>query len=500
MAGSLSGYAGPQQPGAAGRVPVPPPGAGARAGHRLPAERHLPRVGDRPRAAPHPRRPPGPGRQPHPRGLPRLPRRALDPAPLPARPAGDCRVAGRRCRVAGCSRSTGSTTRPAGLTLAIVGDVEPDDGHPPALVVAPRRRAAEGCAAAADRRAARAGAARDRALSWPGSRPTWCVGFPGATLSSPDRFRLELLAQVLSGQGGRLFVEIREKRALAYRVSAFSLEGLDPGYFAVYVSTSPDQVEEVSTQRSPRAAQAVGGVERGHRPGGARAGPALPGRHPCHRAATQERDRRCARLQRGLRPGLAGLPAVRRSDPRGRACRAPSRRSELSAARKGGGRDRPASRGPPTRRETLAQAGRRPPQIRPTSMSPRIDQSRNLLTNLILIFPLLIIYQLGVLVTYPMLNGADFVSGLLFGQLGFTQPAVPAVRGGGDGGRSWSRWSPCAGGTSRSRPGSSSHRAREHDLRADDGLADRPRHDQGLRHLAAACRRRSSSRASSPGW
>jgi hypothetical protein len=55
-------------------------------------------------------------------------------------------------------------------------------------------------------------------------------------------------------------------------------------------------------------------------------------------------------------------------------------------------------------------------------MSPRSDQNRNLLTNLILIFPLLIVYQLGVLVTYPMLNGADFVSGILFGQLGFTQP------------------------------------------------------------------------------
>jgi membrane protease YdiL (CAAX protease family) len=55
-------------------------------------------------------------------------------------------------------------------------------------------------------------------------------------------------------------------------------------------------------------------------------------------------------------------------------------------------------------------------------MSPRIDHNRNLLTNLILIFPLLIIYQLGVLSTYPMLNGADFVSGILFGQLGFTQP------------------------------------------------------------------------------
>jgi Type II CAAX prenyl endopeptidase Rce1-like len=55
-------------------------------------------------------------------------------------------------------------------------------------------------------------------------------------------------------------------------------------------------------------------------------------------------------------------------------------------------------------------------------MRPRVDQNRNLLTNLILIFPLLIVYQLGVLLTFPMLNGADFVSGILFGQLGFTQP------------------------------------------------------------------------------
>ncbi|HXU83481.1 MAG TPA: pitrilysin family protein [Polyangia bacterium] len=70
------------------------------------------------------------------------------------------------------------------------------------------------------------------------------VGFRGTSFDNPDRFALELLAQVLSGQGGRLFVEIREKRALAYRVSAFSMEGIDPGYFAVYVATSPENLEE----------------------------------------------------------------------------------------------------------------------------------------------------------------------------------------------------------------------------------------------------------------
>jgi membrane protease YdiL (CAAX protease family) len=45
---------------------------------------------------------------------------------------------------------------------------------------------------------------------------------------------------------------------------------------------------------------------------------------------------------------------------------------------------------------------------------------RNLLTSLILIFPLFLIYQVGVLFTLPMLNGADFVTLLLFGTLGLT--------------------------------------------------------------------------------
>ncbi len=68
------------------------------------------------------------------------------------------------------------------------------------------------------------------------------VGFPGSTVGSPDRFSLEVLSTVLSGQGGRLFLELRDKQALAYRVSAFSLEGVDPGYFAVYMACSPENL------------------------------------------------------------------------------------------------------------------------------------------------------------------------------------------------------------------------------------------------------------------
>lgn len=70
------------------------------------------------------------------------------------------------------------------------------------------------------------------------------LGFPGVSFSDPDRFPLEILSHVLSGQGGRLFTEIREKRALAYRVSAFSMEGIDPGYFAVYIASSPENTDE----------------------------------------------------------------------------------------------------------------------------------------------------------------------------------------------------------------------------------------------------------------
>src|SRR5262249_41453816 len=68
-------------------------------------------------------------------------------------------------------------------------------------------------------------------------------GFPGTTIDDPDRYGLEVLATVLSGQGGRLFVELRDKKGLAYRVNAFSLEGIDPGYFAVYIATSHENIE-----------------------------------------------------------------------------------------------------------------------------------------------------------------------------------------------------------------------------------------------------------------
>ncbi len=46
---------------------------------------------------------------------------------------------------------------------------------------------------------------------------------------------------------------------------------------------------------------------------------------------------------------------------------------------------------------------------------------RNLLTSLVLVFPLFLVYQIGVLFTLPVLNGADFLTVFLFQHLGLSK-------------------------------------------------------------------------------
>ncbi len=67
------------------------------------------------------------------------------------------------------------------------------------------------------------------------------LGFPGVTFTSPDRYPLEVLNAILSGQGGRLFTDLRDKQSLAYSVTSFVGLGLDYGSFAFYIACSPDK-------------------------------------------------------------------------------------------------------------------------------------------------------------------------------------------------------------------------------------------------------------------
>jgi zinc protease len=71
------------------------------------------------------------------------------------------------------------------------------------------------------------------------------VGFRGASLSSPDRYALELIDEASSDLGSRFFIRIREQMGLAYYVGASQMQGLVPGLFAFYLGTDPQKIEKV---------------------------------------------------------------------------------------------------------------------------------------------------------------------------------------------------------------------------------------------------------------
>jgi zinc protease len=134
------------------------------------------------------------------------------------------------------------------MTLAIVGDVEPDE-----VIAAVRKRFDD-----APRPPATPAAPVIAALPPDGRSPAdrevyryldraqahLVIGFPGATVDAADRFALEVLVAILGGQSGRLFAELRDRQALAYRVSAYSIEGVDPGpgFVAIYLSCAPEKL------------------------------------------------------------------------------------------------------------------------------------------------------------------------------------------------------------------------------------------------------------------
>lgn len=70
------------------------------------------------------------------------------------------------------------------------------------------------------------------------------LGYRGLTLTDPDRFTLEVMQSILSGQGGRLFLELRDKNSLAYSVSPMHMEGIECGYFGGYIGCSPEKSDK----------------------------------------------------------------------------------------------------------------------------------------------------------------------------------------------------------------------------------------------------------------
>ena len=85
------------------------------------------------------------------------------------------------------------------------------------------------------------------------------VAWPGLGVHDPRAATLDLLIELLSGQSGRLFLELREAEGLAYAVSAESIEGVVGGLITCSMASDPARLDEAER----RLLQTVGRVAAG---------------------------------------------------------------------------------------------------------------------------------------------------------------------------------------------------------------------------------------------
>ncbi|MDP3851813.1 MAG: pitrilysin family protein [Luteolibacter sp.] len=76
----------------------------------------------------------------------------------------------------------------------------------------------------------------------PKKQAVLAIGFPGGTVSSPERHALAMIQEYAADMAGPLFSRIREDLGLAYQVGATQFLGYDAGLFTFYLATSPEQV------------------------------------------------------------------------------------------------------------------------------------------------------------------------------------------------------------------------------------------------------------------
>jgi len=80
----------------------------------------------------------------------------------------------------------------------------------------------------------------------PFEQSTVSLAYPGPGLFEAERFPLGLLSVILGGgMSSRLFVEVRERRGLAYGIEAGETSYTDHGVWSVDWQSAPDKVEEI---------------------------------------------------------------------------------------------------------------------------------------------------------------------------------------------------------------------------------------------------------------
>ena len=191
----------------------------------------------------------------------------------------------------------------------------------PTAAASPRRRELDGAA----------GPARRASTTRTSDQAHICLGVPSYPLEHPDRYALQLLATVLgTGMSSRLFLEVRERRGLAYYVY-----GLEPllhrRRLALRAGGRRPQADRRGGHGDRRAVPAHGrrdGAGRRAREGAlARQGPL---RAPHREPAGADHVRPAPRGARGRGARAGGAPRrARRGHRRGRPARraGPDRRT-----------------------------------------------------------------------------------------------------------------------------------------------------------------------------
>ncbi len=70
------------------------------------------------------------------------------------------------------------------------------------------------------------------------------MAYPAVAFGSPDRYAAMIIAALLSGLVGRLGESLRERRSLAYTVTARAWLKRSTGAMLTYIATSPEREEE----------------------------------------------------------------------------------------------------------------------------------------------------------------------------------------------------------------------------------------------------------------
>jgi predicted Zn-dependent peptidase len=92
-----------------------------------------------------------------------------------------------------------------------------------------------------------------------------CIAYPSVALDHPDRYAVDLLSTILGeGMSSRLFLELREERALVYDVHSYPSEFRDTGSFTIYAGCDPENARvtvEACLEETAKLLEALPAIE-----------------------------------------------------------------------------------------------------------------------------------------------------------------------------------------------------------------------------------------------